>query len=88
MDEQDNSLRIVTLAGHILTRDRAAINVIMRNPEQALGQKFDAIKTFVDSLKPGALLENERQINSVVIANDSIMRHRVLQIAVAFCGVH
>ncbi|AUR45076.1 viral capsid associated protein [Spilosoma obliqua nucleopolyhedrosis virus] len=84
MDEQDNSLRIVTLAGHILTRDRAAINVIMRNPEQALGQKFDAIKTFVDSLKPGALLENERQINSVVIANDSIMRHRVLQIAVAF----
>ncbi|QDL57033.1 VP80 [Dione juno nucleopolyhedrovirus] len=85
MDEQ-NSARIATLAGEILTRDRAAVNEIMHNPERALGQKLDAIASLVNALEAGAPRRADAPVadvgqNSLLVARDRILRHRVLQMA-------
>ncbi|AGR57086.1 P87 [Choristoneura rosaceana nucleopolyhedrovirus] len=79
MDEQ-NSIRILTLVGEILTHSPTDINIIMKNHELTIGQKLDAIAELVDSIQPDV----QRQANSVLMAQDFILRHRVLQIAVTF----
>ncbi|BBU37530.1 VP80 protein [Choristoneura diversana nucleopolyhedrovirus] len=92
MNEQ-NSLRIAKLAGEILTRGHADIKTIMHSPERALGQKLDAVADLVESMPPGEPRETDVEpqsrgtnveLNSILTAQDRILRHRVLQMAVTF----
>ncbi|AJD09212.1 viral capsid associated protein [Condylorrhiza vestigialis mutiple nucleopolyhedrovirus] len=87
MDDEKRSLLIAKLAGQILTRDAAAISKIMHTPEHSLIEKLDTLQSMAESLPvSGGTPSNaaRRQTNSIMVAQNYVLRYQTLRIALEF----
>ena len=78
---------IAKLAGQILTRDAAAVSKIMHTPERSLIEKLDTLQSMAESLPvSGGTPSNaaRRQTNSIMVAQNYVLRYQTLRIALEF----